>query len=236
MGREKNDDGRGRNWASIFYAESFTQDEVVARLGRAHLKFFVSPIHDRDTWKENESDEHKAGEIKKPHYHVLVMFDGNKSPKQMKDLFSTLGGVGAERINDLRSYSRYLCHLDEGGLKPLYNVDYVKQGGGADYRSTARSDVERVTSLQEVLLFIRSNELTSYDDLLDLCIDSGLTDYLDLITKTYHHVITAYMSAKSRKFWAKEEARRDIDFKERQNQHEELMLHILDALHKKKGR
>lgn len=230
----KQDDGRGRNWATIFYRENFSQTDIVNALNNAHLKFFVSPLHDKDTWKEGEKEGHEAGEPKKPHYHVIVMFDGNKSPKQMEVLFSTLGGVGAERLNDLRSYSRYLCHLDEGGLKPLYSVDDVRQGGGADYRSTARSDVERVTSLQEVLMFIRANELTFYDDLLDLCIDSGLTDYLDLITKTYHHVITAYMSAKSRKYWAKEQARRDIDFQERQEQHEELMLRILDSLHKRK--
>lgn len=234
MGREKKDDARGRNWATIVYSENHDREEIIERLNSCHVKWFLSPLHDLDKWKEGENENHEAGEPKKAHYHVLVMFDGNKSVSQMKAIFKEIDGVGCERVSDLRSYSRYLCHLDEGGLKPLYNVEEVRQGGGADFRSIARSDVDRVTTLQDILLFIRHNELTSYDDLIDLCIDSGLTDYLDLITKTYHHVIIAYMAAKSKKFWAREQARKDLDIKERQDQHEELMLQILDSMRRRK--
>lgn len=259
QGQNAQQDDRGRNWATIVYAENHDQAEIMERLNEMHLKWFLSPIHDLDTWKESDiekklkkaqedfekshitTDEYddiinnmpKAGDSKKAHYHVIIMFDGNKSPKQIKAMFAEIDGVGCEKVSDLRAMSRYLCHLDEGGLKPLYSVDDIRQGGGADYRSTARSDCERVVNLQEILLFIKSHELVSYDDLLDLLIDSGMTDYLDLVTKTYHHVIVAYMSAKSKKYWAREEARRQMTWEQRKDEHEALMLQILDALHRK---
>lgn len=40
------------------------------------------------------------------------MFDGVKTIEQAKDLFEQIGGVGCEKVNSIRGYARYLCHLD----------------------------------------------------------------------------------------------------------------------------
>ena len=49
------------------------------------------------------------------------------------DIFEKIGGVGCQRINVVRGYARYLCHLDNPE-KAQYNISDVISLGGADYQ------------------------------------------------------------------------------------------------------
>ena len=64
----------------------------------------ISPLH--------KDDVNPYGEVKKPHYHVIVMFDSVKTLEQFAEFADTFGGVGKEKVNSIRGYARYLCHLD----------------------------------------------------------------------------------------------------------------------------
>lgn len=57
---------RARGWACIVYPDS-APENWVDRLGEAHIQTLISPLHDKDLRAD--------GEPKKPHYHVLAMFD-----------------------------------------------------------------------------------------------------------------------------------------------------------------
>ena len=61
---------RTRNFASIVYPESAPEDwkEILIQ---QFVPAFISPLHDQDV--------NPGGEIKKPHYHVILMFDGSWS-------------------------------------------------------------------------------------------------------------------------------------------------------------
>lgn len=219
---EQQSDNRSRNWATIVYEESAPNDWIDI-LSNQHVKAFISPLHN--------ADKNDDGTPKKPHYHILYMFDGKKSSSQMREMFEKIGGVGCEKVQSLKAYARYLCHLDEGGTKPFYDVDDVLSFGGADYKTTARSDIDRIVQLTDIFKFIKSTELYSFDDLIDAFIDNDMSDYLDIVLKNTH-VITPYMNAKSRKYWAKIEAMRDIRREEKEDLHAELMLKLLKG---KKG-
>ena len=95
--------GRTRNFATIIYEESAPENwrEILSDL---LIPCFISPYHD--------SDINPNGEPKKPHWHVLIMFDSVKTMEQAKEIFDKVGGVGCEKVNSLRGYARYLCHLD----------------------------------------------------------------------------------------------------------------------------
>lgn len=114
---------RTRNWASVFYND---YDGVIAKLSDCHVSFMVSPFHD--------SDFDPDGNPKKPHWHVLVCFDGVKTESQARDLFGLIDGVGCEKVNSLRGYARYLCHLDNPD-KAQYDINDVFQFGSVDYYS-----------------------------------------------------------------------------------------------------
>ena len=52
------------------------------------VQAFVSPLHD--------SDKKDDGSLKKSHFHVLMMYDGVKTPEQAREIFESFGGVGCE--------------------------------------------------------------------------------------------------------------------------------------------
>lgn len=64
-------------------------------------------IHENDVVNENGELIHKKGDIKKPHYHVLITF---KNPRYVDKLKEELNLKHIESAN-FYAYSRYLIHL-----------------------------------------------------------------------------------------------------------------------------
>ena len=92
--------GRTRNYATVVYPESAPENwkEILTDF---FIPAFISPLHDKDI--------NPGGEPKKPHYHVIIMFDSVKTTEQAKAVFEQIGGVGCEVIGSIRGYTRYLC-------------------------------------------------------------------------------------------------------------------------------
>lgn len=153
-------ESRGRNFATIVYPES-APDDWIEKLTSYHVECIVSPLHDLDV-KEDDT-----GELKKPHYHVMLMFNGNKSPDQMREIFSSIGGVGCERVESVRSMARYFCHLDEKDLrKPVYSTAKVQSYCGADYDVLINLPKDRYNAVREMIQYCIENDITSYGALL----------------------------------------------------------------------
>ena len=64
-----NNDGK-RVWGFLCYPESCVSNFIEV-LKDYHIPFLVSPLHSHDI--END------GSLKKPHYHILLRFDGKQS-------------------------------------------------------------------------------------------------------------------------------------------------------------
>lgn len=148
---------RGRVWWFFVYPESAPSDWLV-RLSNMHIATFVSPCHD--------SDVRKDGKPKKPHYHVMFMFDGNKSWSQISELADQVGGVMIEPCNSTSSCARYLCHKDDAN-KHRYNDDDVVQFGGADYKSACEARTDRIQCINEMLDFCEETNTFSYWQLIN---------------------------------------------------------------------
>lgn len=103
---------RTRNWATVVYPESAPADWKMI-LQEECVPALVSPIHDKDV--------NADGEIKKEHYHVMILFDGVKTQEQAQEIFSAIGGVGVEPIKSVRSYARYLGHKSSYTTMRFYN-------------------------------------------------------------------------------------------------------------------
>lgn len=183
---KKSSDSRFRNWATVVYPESAPADWL-SIVSDAKVPIFVSPLHDQDVNPTNEP--------KKPHYHVLIAYEGKKSREQVEEFTDTFGGVGLEKVQSLRGYARYLCHLDNPD-KFQYDTEQVQSFGGADYASTIGLPTDKYKAIREMMEFCRANDITSYAELLDyasvehfdwfrvLC-DSGtvvIKEYLKSIT------------------------------------------------------
>lgn len=157
----KNDksSARYRNFATVVYPES-AGDSWLEILASHFVPSFVSPLHDKDI--------NPTGEQKKPHYHVLLMFDGKKSIEQVQEIFSTFHGVGCEVVNSIRGYARYLCHLDNPE-KAQYLPDEVLCLCGSDYISVCSLVIDKYKALDEMMDFCDDNGILSYRDLMLYC-------------------------------------------------------------------
>ena len=149
---------RFRNFATVVYPDSVnTPEHWRSILEDFKTPILISPFHDQDL--------NVTGEPKKPHYHVLISFEGMKSPDQVKDLFDQVGGVGLETVNSLRGYARYLCHLDNPD-KHQYCPSDVQQLSGADFFEIIALPSDRYGLIGEMIDYCQAELVFSYASLL----------------------------------------------------------------------
>lgn len=185
---------RTRNYATVVYLDSCANDWVDI-IENEKVPVFISPLHD--------NDYNANGEEKKPHYHVLVMFDSVKTVEQAKAFFEKFGGVGCEVVNSLRAYARYLCHLDNPE-KAQYKIDKVVQFGGADYLSTISCSSDKAKSIREMIVYIEENDITCFSDLC-LWSSENKSDWFDCLINSGAYFIKEYIKSRTWKLHHKEE-------------------------------
>lgn len=144
---------RTRNWATIVYPES-APENWVAVLDEQHIPAFISPLHDKDN--------NANGEPKKPHYHVMVMFEGPKTREQAEAVFKLIAGVGCEVVQSMRGMARYLCHLDNQGDKHVYEIADVKCLSGADYLEVIGLPTDVEKGISEMMDFVDTYDVKSF--------------------------------------------------------------------------
>ena len=125
---------------------------------------FISPLHDKDYNPQNEP--------KKMHFHVLIMFDSVKTKEQAKEIFDEIGGVGCERVQSLRGYARYLCHLDNPE-KAQYDTGSVTALCGADYPGTINLVTDKYTAIKEMCAYCEDNGILNYSDLVKIAMETN---------------------------------------------------------------
>lgn len=195
--------GRTRNFATVVYPTKDYLDSIGSSydgssgygsapdnwleiISDMHVPVMISPLHDRDT--------NPDGKTKKPHWHVLFMFETVKNfETQVKPMFDSFGGVGREQVNSVRGYARYLCHLDNSE-KAQYDPKEIICYGGADYNAIVHlpSDDEKV--LRDIFDYVRINQIYSLSELIDI---SALyyPDWFTLITQNKAYIVDKYIKS-----------------------------------------
>lgn len=147
---------RTRNYATVVYPES-APENWKSILQEQCIPAFISPLHDKDI--------NLDGTTKKPHYHVLMLYEGVKTPEQAIEAFSMIGGVGLEVVKCARAYARYLCHLDTPE-KAQYDVNEVVSCSGADYNVMISLAKDKYNAIGEMMDFCMQNCIDSYAELI----------------------------------------------------------------------
>lgn len=149
--------GRTRNFATVVYPDSAPVNWIEL-LSQQFVPCLISPLHDKDL--------NVDGEDKKAHWHVILMFDSVKTLEQAKSVFEIIGGVGCEKVNSLRGYARYLCHLDNPE-KFQYDQSEVKALCGADFSAIIGLATDKYKAIGEMIDFCKENSVVSYSELLE---------------------------------------------------------------------
>lgn len=186
--------GRTRNYACVVYPESAPADwlDIVAS---NKIPVFVSPLHDMDV--------NPTGEPKKPHYHVLAMFDSVKTKEQATALFTTFGGVGCEVVNSVRGYARYLTHMDNPE-KAQYSQDDVKSFGGADYIHVIGTSADKAKAIREMIAYIEENDMDCFADLMSYA-SIHRSDWFDCLINSGAYVVKEFIKSRTWKLHGREE-------------------------------
>lgn len=129
---------RSRGWACIVYPESAPEGWIDS-LNEAHIQTLISPVHDKD--------KRGNGEPKKPHYHVLAMFENPVPESSAKNYFGRIGVTAPpEKVDTIKGYARYLVHLDDHD-KVRYDERDVVALAGASWAGTALDEAEEVNAI-----------------------------------------------------------------------------------------
>lgn len=156
---KKESPSRTRNYATIVYPES-APDNWQELISNMHIPALISPLHDKDVTDD--------GVIKKPHYHVIIMFGGVKTKAQAQDTISKFGGVGVEAVQNLTAYARYLTHLDNPE-KVQYSATDVVALSGADYSAVTYIPIDDLSVIGQMLQYINDNQITSFAVFANVC-------------------------------------------------------------------
>lgn len=169
---------RNTNWQLIGYPESldlFWKD----LLNQDTKNWYISPLHDRDIFTKDEQHKegdvtytHKAGEKKKPHYHVLVQFDSLKSWEQVKEWADSLGFAMIQSVMSWCGSLRYLCHLDGGKGKEAYNVKDVECLHD-DYLTAINIATDKEVITKDIITYIKTENIRDFSDLVGRALEGG---------------------------------------------------------------
>ena len=120
------------------------------------------------------------GEVKKAHWHILLLFEGNKSYKQVLEISKKLNAPIPQRVESARGMVRYMVHLDNPE-KYQYNKSDIISHGGADADHFFKMTVTHGQDvLKEITHYILENKVTNFVELVEYAIENN-DDWFDVI-------------------------------------------------------
>lgn len=179
-------DVRTRNWTFIVYPESapVTWRDI---LDEEHIPWIESPLHDMDS--------NATGELKKAHWHVLMLFEGNKSFDQIKTLTERINGTIPQKVSSAKGIIRYMAHLDNPE-KHQYSPSLIVPHGGvdvADYLKPTSSS--RYLLVREMIDFSRTNHIVEMKDLIEYAMEYRFDDWFPLLCDSSCYVMEVYIKS-----------------------------------------
>lgn len=118
---------RDRKWALELYPDNENHMKVLEYLKKADEYQIAYILHDKDVY-EDDSEEHKEGDLKKPHYHVycrLRKIDGKPVNARYTRSFCKEIGYQLELDKENTPYARFVlpCTNEKGFMRYLVHKD-----------------------------------------------------------------------------------------------------------------
>lgn len=199
-------DGRARSWAAVVYPESAPENwrDILDQL---HIEWAESPLHNLDT---NES----TGELKKAHWHIVLCFDGKKSFDQVKAILDEIHAPIPQVCHSMRGAIRYMAHLDNPE-KHQYSLDQIVPHGGIDIKGLlAPTATERNAIVKDICAYIRKNDLTELEDVMNIAMDDR-EDWWSILNSGSLYVVKNYLASKRHRYDAlNEQKQREAEAEE----------------------
>lgn len=161
---DPNNKVKKRYWAFVAYPDSVPEDWR-DRLRETGLQCAVSPLHDKDIDPD--------GNPKKPHWHVILAYDGPTTYNNVKTLTDSLNSPIPQPLAQIRGYYRYLTHKDNPDKYQYDERDIITINGFAisDFCEITKSEVMATKrKLQQLILDM---DVIEYADFMDYLLYNG---------------------------------------------------------------
>lgn len=171
--KAKKDEVKSKYWTAIVYEDSAPDDwrDVLKISG---LRCAISPYHDKDI--------NPTGEPKKPHWHVILCWDGpttyNNARKFVQNELNT---PIPKELKSVRGMYNYFSHKDNPE-KAQYDENLIEHINGfclAEFVELTRGEVNE--AIKRAFNIIRDVGITEYSGLLDFLEDNGYGDEWDVV-------------------------------------------------------
>lgn len=183
---------RNRGFAFVIYPES-APENWRSIIDDFHVQWAESPLH--------EFDVEPTGEIKKPHWHIVLNFDSVKSIDQVKRLIEPLHGTIPIALNSVRGMVRYFAHLDNPE-KYQYPVDQIIGHGGMDVADLLRlSASARYAVIRKMCEYVKDYGVTEFYELMDYAAENHYEDWYPLLCDNSAYIVNQYIKSNRQRVW-----------------------------------
>lgn len=192
-------DLRKRSWAFILYPESAPENWLQI-LENERINAIISPLHDKDIDElSTENLENSSGEIiyKKPHHHILLSFEGKKSPAQIKEITDKFNSPAPMPVNSYIGQVRYFTHIDNPD-KAQYNKADIKTFGNIDIEKVFNTAHDKKQISKDILHYVMENEITEYFILIKYALENN-DDWYDYLSSNSFMVMNFIKSLRHSK-------------------------------------
>lgn len=165
-------DGRSSTWCFIEYPESAPEDWLTL-LKMQIIPFAVSPLHVPDD------------EIKKPHWHVMLAFNSNKTYDQVYEISRLVNGSFPIIPHNPSCMFKYFVHLDNPEKEQFQNgINEICCYNGFDkdkYNGYSQAQLDAI--FKEICNFITDHSINEYSTLLEYSLntDYAISEYFKII-------------------------------------------------------
>lgn len=194
--KESRGTGRTRSWTFIIYPDS-APDNWREIIDEEHIQWVESPLHDKDVCEN--------GEPKKPHWHILLMYESVKDYEQVKRITDKLTATIPQKCNGAKGLVRYMAHLDNS-KKTQYSISDIIGHGGADVLELLKpSSSERYQLIAEMINFVQEKDIIEMEDLLVYASSERFDDWFPLLCDNSAYIMGAMI--KSRRHRAEQQVK-----------------------------
>lgn len=182
---------KSKNWIFELYPDSMNPNWKKIVEEELCVPMAVSPLHDKDV-----NDD---GTPKKPHYHVLVMYDGNTTYNNVKkNICDRLNATIPLVCLSTRGSYRYHLHLDNPEKYQYDDRERLLLCGFDVKQCNALTQTQIIQYLKEIHKFINDNDIVEYEDLCTTLLVEDMTNMYE-VAITHTMFLNTLISSKRNK-------------------------------------
>ena len=193
--KEESKTGKGRFWICEMYEDS-RPENWREELEKTMIKICISPKHDKDKY-EKDTEEHKKGDIKKAHWHILLCFEGPTTYNNALRIAKKVGANIVFQAYSIKGSCEYFIHKNNPEKAQYSEEDYIYLNGFNidDINQLTTNEVEEIK--RGIVNIIRQQNIHEYSVIYDFLLDNEMYTMTQVLSNNTMFFV-AYI--KSKKF------------------------------------